>query len=96
MAMGGFHGLDPILTPERLARMVETKQVRFVMLGDLSPVSRVLGGEAAGRPIADWIRANGSAVDPELWRSASPSRRGAGGLQLYDLRRALRAEPKAR
>jgi 4-amino-4-deoxy-L-arabinose transferase-like glycosyltransferase len=86
MAMGGFHGLDPILTPERLARMVETKQVRFVMLGDLSPVSRVLGGEAAGRPIADWVRANGRAVDPELWRSATPSRRGAGGLQLYDLR----------
>ena len=86
MAMGGFHGLDPILAPARLARMVETRQVRFVMLGDLSPVSRVLGGEVASRPIADWVRANGTMVDPELWRPASTSRRGTGGLQLYDLR----------
>ena len=66
--------------------MVEARQVRFVMLGDLSPVSRVLGGEAAGRPIADWVRAKGSPVDPELWRSASASRRESGDLQLYDLR----------
>ena len=93
MAMGGFHGLDPILTPERLARMVEARQVRFVMLGDLTPVSRALGGEAVGRPIADWVRANGRPVDPELWRSASLSRRGTGGLQLYDLRPATSKRP---
>lgn len=28
MAMGGFHGLDPILTPEKLAAMVASREVR--------------------------------------------------------------------
>ena len=84
MAIGGFHGLDPILTPDKLGRMVESRQVRFVMLGDLSPISRRLGGEAAGRPVADWIRAHGAPVDPALWR---PSPRAAPrAMQLYDLR----------
>jgi hypothetical protein len=85
MARGGFHGLDPILTPKRLAGIAEAGQVRIVMLGDLSFVSRRLGAEAAGEPIADWVRANGRPVDPTLWRSAEP-----GGplirMRLYDLR----------
>jgi 4-amino-4-deoxy-L-arabinose transferase-like glycosyltransferase len=89
MARGGYHGLDPILTPEELARLVDTKQVRFAMLGDLSAPSRRLGGEAAGQPVADWVRAHGRTVDPALWRPESASRRLAArlaGLQLYDLR----------
>jgi 4-amino-4-deoxy-L-arabinose transferase-like glycosyltransferase len=73
MAMGGFHGLDPILTPEKLARMVEAREVRFVMLGDLSLVSRRMGGLTAGRPVADWVRANGTLVDPALWRASVPA-----------------------
>lgn len=83
MARGGFHGLDPILTPEKLAAMVAAKQVRFVMLGDLSVVSRRLGAEAAQRPIAEWVRANGKLVDSTLWRAGT----GPGGaMRLYDLR----------
>lgn len=85
MAMGGFHGLDTILNPEKLARMVEAKQVRFVMQGDLPYISRKLGAEAAGKAIADWIRANGKLVDPTLWRSYSSR---SGSLRLYDLRPA--------
>ena len=70
MARGGFHGLDPILSTEKLARMVKTNQVRFVMLGDLSVIDRMLGAEAAGRPIAEWVEAHGKLVDPTLWRSS--------------------------
>jgi 4-amino-4-deoxy-L-arabinose transferase-like glycosyltransferase len=81
MARGGFHGLDPILTADTLAKMVESGQLRFAMLNDLSLVSRRLGGEIAGQPIADWVRAHGRPVDPSLWRG---SRRGA--MSLYDLR----------
>ncbi len=77
MARGGFHGLDPILTPDTLARMVEAGEVRFVMLGDLTMVSRRMGAEIAGRPITDWVRAHGQPVGPALWRR---------GLALYDLR----------
>jgi len=39
MAMGGFHGLDPILTPDKLARMVEDKGIRFAMVGDAPAIS---------------------------------------------------------
>ena len=87
MARGGFHGLDPILTPEKLARMVEANELRFAMLGDLSLVSRRMGADIAGRPIADWVRANGKPVDPGLWRG---TRRG---LALYDLRPDLGLRP---
>ena len=83
MARGGFHGLDPILSTEKLARMIETNQVRFVMLGDISVISRMLGAEAAGRPIDEWVQEHGKLVDPTLWRSAGRER---GRVRLYDLR----------
>jgi 4-amino-4-deoxy-L-arabinose transferase-like glycosyltransferase len=85
MAMGGFHGLDPILTPERLARLVEDRQVRFVMLGELSIVSRFMGAEAAGQPLADWIRAHGRPVDAEFWGGPAAGGGRAARRQLYDL-----------
>jgi 4-amino-4-deoxy-L-arabinose transferase-like glycosyltransferase len=73
MAMGGFMGTDPILSPEKLARMVADKQIRFAMVADFPPTGRRPGGlEAAGRPVADWVRANGTLVDPALWRSSVP------------------------
>jgi 4-amino-4-deoxy-L-arabinose transferase-like glycosyltransferase len=81
MARGGFHGLDPILTPDALARMVEARDVRFAMLNDLSLVSRRMGAEIAGQPIAEWVRAHGKPLDPDLWRT---NRRSP--MILYDLR----------
>jgi len=84
MARGGFHGLDPILTPQALARLVDQRQVRFVMIDDLSTVSRRLGAETAARPIAEWVRTHGEPVDPELWRPRSATRTSA--MRLYDLR----------
>jgi 4-amino-4-deoxy-L-arabinose transferase-like glycosyltransferase len=86
MAMGGFHGLDPILTPERLAALVEARQVRFVMLGDLSIASRYMGAESAGRPLADWVRAHGKPVDAAAWGGTSGGGGRGGRRQLYDLR----------
>jgi 4-amino-4-deoxy-L-arabinose transferase-like glycosyltransferase len=86
MAMGGFHGLDPILTPERLARLVEEGHVRFVMLGELSIASRYMGAESAGRPLADWIRANGTPVDTARWSGATAGLGRASRRQLYDLK----------
>jgi 4-amino-4-deoxy-L-arabinose transferase-like glycosyltransferase len=83
MARGGFNGVDPILTPEKLADMVRAKQVRFVMLGDLWTASRRLGAETAQQPIAEWVRANGKLVDPTLWRADTSL---GSAMQLYDLR----------
>jgi len=87
MAMGGFHGLDPILTPEKLARMVEAGHVRFVMVGDASFISRRLGAEVAARPIAEWAQEKGQLVDPSLWRAGALGGRRSS-LRLYDLRPA--------
>ena len=85
MAMGGFHGLDPILTPDKLAQMVEAGHVRFVMVGDASFISRRLGADAAARPIAEWAQEKGQLVDPSLWRAGALGGRRSG-LRLYDLR----------
>jgi 4-amino-4-deoxy-L-arabinose transferase-like glycosyltransferase len=85
MAMGGFHGLDPILTPDTLAKMVAGKEVRFVMVGDATLISRRLGADAAARPIVEWVQEKGQLVDPILWRSSALGGRRSG-MRLYDLR----------
>ncbi|MDB5823283.1 MAG: glycosyltransferase family 39 protein [Herminiimonas sp.] len=82
MARGGFHGLDPATTPASLDHLVNTGQLRFVLLGDVATVSRRLGADAMGKPVADWIRANGKLVKPELWRSAAMR----GNAELFDMR----------
>ena len=97
MAMGGFHGLDPILTEETLADLVATNQVRFAMQGDLSLIDRRMGAETAAGPVRDWIRQHGTLVDPALWwagaatgdeatAAARRQARVATGLELYDLK----------
>jgi hypothetical protein len=40
--------------------------------------------DIAGRPIADWIRANGKIVDPARWRPRASDR--WRDMRLYDLR----------
>jgi len=85
MAMGGFHGLDPILTPDMLAKMVAGKEVRFVMVGDATLISRRLGADVAARPIVEWVQEKGQLVDPILWRSSALGGRRSG-MRLYDLR----------
>ena len=97
MAMGGFHGLDPILTAATLAELVATNQVRFAMQGDLSFIDRRMGAETAAGPVRDWIRQHGTLVDPALWwagvatddeatAAARRQVRVATGLELYDLK----------
>jgi len=82
MARGGFHGLDAALSPEKLARMAGEKQIRFVLLGDTPAISRRMGADDAGKPVADWVRSNGKLVEPALWRAG----RGGSSVDLYDLR----------
>ena len=98
LAMGGFMGGDPILTPERLAELVAAAQVRFVMVEDAARLRRRFGLDPGGQAAADWVRGNGRPVDPDLWRqpgeppaadAAAPRRglgRGAPGTELYDLK----------
>jgi 4-amino-4-deoxy-L-arabinose transferase-like glycosyltransferase len=92
MAMGGFHGEDPILTPESLARLVADREVRFALLPDAGGFGWRPGGETANVEVAEWSRLHAAVVDPALWRADVPAetlRRGRGrldGVRLYDLR----------
>ena len=71
MAIGGYLGDDPILTPSDIERLASDRQLRFVMLGGftLAPAKQA----AALDPIARWVRANGRPVDPKLWRLSASS-----------------------
>jgi len=71
MAIGGYLGDDPILTPSDVEKLAADRQLRFVMLGGftLAPAKQA----AALDPIARWVRANGGPVDPKLWRLSGPS-----------------------
>jgi 4-amino-4-deoxy-L-arabinose transferase-like glycosyltransferase len=71
MAIGGYLGDDPILTPSDVERLASDRQLRFVMLGGftLAPVKQA----AALDPIARWVRAHGRPVDPKLWRLSASS-----------------------
>ena len=72
MAMGGFMGTDPILTPEKLDQMVKDKQIRFVLLGGLAMNNRSLRAEIEENGLANWIREKGKPVDPALWSTVIP------------------------
>src|SRR5262245_10717246 len=69
MAIGGYLGDDPILTPASLQRLVADGDVRFVMLGGftLAPDK-----QTALAPIEQWVRANGHPVDDRLWLGRAP------------------------
>jgi 4-amino-4-deoxy-L-arabinose transferase-like glycosyltransferase len=71
MAVGGYLGDDPILTPSDVERLAADRQLRFVMLGGftLAPAKQA----AALDPIARWVRTNGRPVDPKLWRLSASS-----------------------
>ena len=85
LARGGFHGIDPTVTLESLARLVQTGSVRFVMLGDVTTISRRMGSDAAAKLLDEWVRANGKLVEPSLWQSSRHTRRR---MELYDLKAA--------
>jgi hypothetical protein len=55
------------------------------MLGELSLSSRAMGAEAAGRPLADWVRAHGTAVDATRWGGSPVGIGRAPVRELYDL-----------
>lgn len=89
MAMGGYLGRDPILTPAALHKLVAEQQVRFIMTGGPSLVP----AHPRQREIADWVRANGTLVDRSLWlphgtpTETNASVRGRAALrELYDMR----------
>jgi len=104
MALGGYNGADPIVTPEDLERMVADREIRFAMIGGGAPRQNP-NRQRRQRALVEWIELHGRPVEPALWRAApataavdqpraSPAgERGraadaAGPPQLFDLRPA--------
>ncbi|MBX3521060.1 MAG: glycosyltransferase family 39 protein [Xanthobacteraceae bacterium] len=95
MALGGYLGTDPILTPEKLTALAENGTLRFVMLGGFTLTARNTPNELALR---EWIQKHAVPVDPQRWslypaRAGKPFRLRVGGVvtemtfpELYDLR----------
>jgi 4-amino-4-deoxy-L-arabinose transferase-like glycosyltransferase len=101
MAIGGFAGSDPILTPETLEQLVQQKQLRFVLVAGAGGAALGRRGALVQRPLIQWVQEHGRVVQPALWRSPRPNLarssrggyngrsrggRGAGAAnQLFDL-----------
>jgi 4-amino-4-deoxy-L-arabinose transferase-like glycosyltransferase len=81
LAMAGFMGTDPALTPTKLDTMIANKQIRFILLS---------GSMGGNNSISTWVQNNCSAVDSSLWASSGglglPGGAGGGvrGSQLFD------------
>ena len=75
LAFGGYLGQDPILSLDAFAAMAERGEVRYVLL---------YGGRARQPEFARWVRAHGTPVDNDLWRSTPPEQ-GRRAIALYDL-----------
>ncbi|WP_309712082.1 glycosyltransferase family 39 protein [Armatimonas sp.] len=73
MALGGFTGGDPILTPESLAQRVRRGEVRFFLL---PPQNTAFGHNGA---LMEWVRNHGLLVEPALWRDSG------NDLLLYEV-----------
>jgi MYXO-CTERM domain-containing protein len=73
LAAGGFSGTDPILTTDALASMAARGEFRYALVNNR-------GRQGA---FARWVRANGTAVDPALWRSLPPE--SWRSITLYEL-----------
>ncbi|MDX1933251.1 MAG: glycosyltransferase family 39 protein [Capsulimonadales bacterium] len=79
MAMGGFLGGDPILTPETLAGYVNRGEVRFLLL---TPTDG-LPGNTYLSPLAEWARDHCGPVPPEYWMRYRAGY-GMEWMTLYD------------
>jgi 4-amino-4-deoxy-L-arabinose transferase-like glycosyltransferase len=77
LAMGGFVGNMPVVTLSALQELVESGQVRFVLLAGTDRTSgagrRQRFGTrrtAAQQAISAWVRERGALVDPDRWHAA--------------------------
>lgn len=80
MAMGGFSGSDPILTVEKLEKLVKNGEVKYFMIGD--------GRGQENSEITNWIKESGKEISKSEYSSSSSDNDsqsgGPGGNQtLY-------------
>ncbi|PEJ57796.1 4-amino-4-deoxy-L-arabinose transferase [Bacillus sp. AFS002410] len=72
MAMGGFSGSDPILTVDKLEKLVKEGKVKYFMISD------GMGGRGGSSEITDWIKKHGKEISSDKWQSNSDNSTGLG------------------
>lgn len=95
MALGGFMGTDPILSPDEIRRLVERGEVRFVIIAGRGSFGLGTQDEERRRIFIAWVRANGTRVEPALWRGIEPQAGRRPPIGLYDLNPAAGLLPIA-
>jgi 4-amino-4-deoxy-L-arabinose transferase-like glycosyltransferase len=83
MALGGFTGGDPILTPSKLAVLVKQGTVRYFLLDGRGG----FGGPGAGgnSSVTAWVQSNCTSVPASKYSSSGSTTTGFdGGQSLYD------------
>ncbi|MGG0175159.1 glycosyltransferase family 39 protein [Gottfriedia acidiceleris] len=73
MAMGGFSGSDPILTVDKLEKLVKEGKVKYFMISD-----GMGGGRGGSSEITEWIKKHGKEISSDKWQSKSDSSNGMG------------------
>ena len=84
MALGGFSGSDPILTPAQLAQLVANGTVHYFLVSSGARADPV-GGMAARTPLTQWITTHGTVVPASQYATGSAATTGGGGQTLYDV-----------
>lgn len=67
MAMGGFLGSDPVLTPEKLEQMVKKGEVKYFLISGFG------GGGETNNELVQWIQQNCKEVPQEEWQNSQSS-----------------------
>ncbi|WP_419880893.1 glycosyltransferase family 39 protein [Peribacillus sp. B-H-3] len=67
MAMGGFSGNDPALTPGRLAKLAQSGKVKYFLISENGR-----GGDSQSK-VNEWIRKHSRAVPESEWKSSKKS-----------------------
>ncbi|MDQ0198347.1 glycosyltransferase family 39 protein [Neobacillus ginsengisoli] len=83
MAMGGFSGSDPALTPVKLAKMAKSGEIKYFLLSGRGGM-----GRDQSQAVTQWIKDNCIEVLSSEWQSNSSSQSqasfgGIGGETLY-------------
>ncbi|GER72696.1 glycosyltransferase family 39 protein [Weizmannia acidilactici] len=74
MAMGGFSGSDPALTPEKLEKMVKSGKVKYFLI---SGNDFRMGGSQSS--VTNWIKTHCKKVPESEWKDSSNSQTNFGG-----------------
>lgn len=75
MAMGGFSGSDPILTVDKLKKMVENGDVKYFLLSGEGG-----GGRGGSSEVTQWIVQNSTAITESEWKGTASEDDGSAGI----------------